>query len=114
MYSRGKRELEKEKAKKYTPEEILALTKAVNTVAAETYKALKDTATYLEKLKGQIDSGPAVVTMINNVRILQSEVHTLSKAVTDLIQQKSQNSKAEADVLAKLRESLENAAIDQL
>lgn len=114
MYSRGKQELEKEKARKYSPEEILALTKAVNTVAAETYKTLKETSLYLEKVKSQVDSRPAVQEMTNNVRVLQSEVRSLSEKVTELINQKAQNTREEAAVLAKLKESLEYAAIDQL
>ena len=113
MYSKGKQELEKEKAKKYNPEEILALTKTINTAASETTKTLEEATRKLEKLKAQTDNIPQIAETNNAIRQLKIEVANLSASVNSLVSQKAENSRTEAEVLAKLKESLESAAIDQ-
>ena len=119
MYSRGKQELAKEKAKQelikdLSPETVLNYTKSVKSAATETTEALDATTRKLNLLKAQIDSMSDVGNISAEIHSLKVEVAELKESVKALMVEKKQNIQQETYVLAKLRESLENAAIDQL
>jgi chromosome segregation ATPase len=119
VYSQGKAELAKEKAKQelikdLSPETVLNYTKSVKSAATETTETLDNVTRKLTLLKAQVDSIPDVGNISNAVNSLKVEVASLKDSVNRLVSEKAENLKKESEVLTKLKESLESAAIDQL
>ena len=123
MYSRGKQELEKERKQqqqlkktieKAKPEDLIKLADPITRAAEKTKRTLEATNISLDQLRQKTDSLKQVGDITNEIHNLKVEVAELKDLVKALIVDKKQNIQQEAVVLAKLRESLENAAIDQL